>query len=221
MFWPLRIFAFFLLFSSCASSKHLSYPDHWWQPIHNAQAPDWEILPDQGQRGKTVILSKRHELGVLSNFAPTPFELDGKRYASVEGLWQASKYPDPDMPKDPRRACPEFKHTRAQVEQMASFEAKKAGDPGSACMKRLTIDWVSYKGRKMPYRAADKGEYYQLIYRAMKQKLEQNPQVRSALESTKGLELLPDHHTRADDPPAWRYFEIWQGMRDGLATGQN
>ena len=47
-----------------------------------------------------VIVSKRHELGLLSNFAATPFDYRGKRYASLEGLWQSMKYPE--SPEDPR-----------------------------------------------------------------------------------------------------------------------
>ena len=35
-------------------------------------APAWEIFPQDAKAGE-VILSKRNELGLLSNFAPTPF----------------------------------------------------------------------------------------------------------------------------------------------------
>jgi len=35
-----------------------------------------------------------NELGLLSNFAPTPFVFHGQRYASVEGFWQMMKYPE-------------------------------------------------------------------------------------------------------------------------------
>jgi hypothetical protein len=51
-----------------------------------------------------VILSKRNELGILSNFAPTPFTLHGKRYASVEGFWQMMLYPENS--NDPRAKFP-------------------------------------------------------------------------------------------------------------------
>jgi hypothetical protein len=57
------------------------YPQHWWTPVPEANKPDWEILP-QAAKPSEVILSKRNELGILSNFAPTPFTLYGKRYAS-------------------------------------------------------------------------------------------------------------------------------------------
>ncbi len=36
----------------------------------------------------------------ISNFAHTPFQLDGKRYASVESFWQGLKYPDEKRRKE-------------------------------------------------------------------------------------------------------------------------
>ncbi len=63
------------------------YPSHWWKPVSKEQAASWEVLPQEARPGE-VILSKRNELGLLSNFAATPFTLDGERYASLEGFWQ-------------------------------------------------------------------------------------------------------------------------------------
>jgi hypothetical protein len=68
------------------------YPAHWWTPINDPKKPDWEILPQEAGPGE-VILSKRNELGILSNFAPTPFVFHSKHYASLEGFWQAMLYP--------------------------------------------------------------------------------------------------------------------------------
>src|SRR5205823_2599457 len=45
---------------------------HWWDPAAREGAPDWEVLPQEARPG-AVILSKRNELGLLSNFAATPF----------------------------------------------------------------------------------------------------------------------------------------------------
>ena len=75
------------------------YPAHWWTPVIDPKKPDWEILPQEAGPGE-VVLSKRNELGLLSNFAATPFVFHGKRYASLEGFWQMMKYPE--GPKDPR-----------------------------------------------------------------------------------------------------------------------
>src|SRR5205809_7026733 len=61
-------------------SSHPEYPAHWWAPVSKAGAPSWDILPQEAGPGE-VILSNRHELGLLSNFAATPFVFHGHRYA--------------------------------------------------------------------------------------------------------------------------------------------
>src|SRR2546423_15610192 len=76
-----------------------SYPARWWTPVSNKGAPSWEVLPQEAGPGE-VILSKRNELGLLSNFAATPFKFRGKHYASLEGFWQMMKYPE--GPEDAR-----------------------------------------------------------------------------------------------------------------------
>src|ERR1044071_9899226 len=86
------------------------YPAHWWTPVLDPNKPDWEILPQEAGPGE-VILAKRNELGLLSNFAPTPFVFHHKHYASLEGFWQAMLYPE--GPNDPRAKFPglEWKYT--------------------------------------------------------------------------------------------------------------
>src|SRR5438309_10656167 len=103
-----------------------NYPAHWWTPAPRDGAPDWEILPQDAGPGE-VILSKRNELGLLSNFAATPFTFRGRRYASLEGFWQMMKYPEGN--DDPRATAPGvvWQYTREQVGQMTGFEAKRAG----------------------------------------------------------------------------------------------
>src|SRR5882762_9485151 len=92
------------------------YPAHWWTPVPEANKPAWEILPQAARPGE-VILSKRNELGILSNFAATPFTLHGKRYASVEGFWQMMLFPE--GPADPRASFAgiTWPHTRERVGQ--------------------------------------------------------------------------------------------------------
>src|SRR5258708_34443050 len=68
------------------------YPSHWWEPVSPQGAPAWEILPQAAGPGE-VILSKRNELGLLSNFAATPFTFHARRYARVAGLWPIMKKP--------------------------------------------------------------------------------------------------------------------------------
>jgi hypothetical protein len=106
------------------------YPAHWWTPVPEAHPPAWEVLPQAAKPGE-VILSKRNELGILSNFAATPFTLRGQRYASVEGFWQMMLYPE--GPGDPRAKAPgiAWPHWRQEVAQMTGFEAKDAGQAGT------------------------------------------------------------------------------------------
>jgi len=193
------------------------YPASWWTPAPEAGKPDWEILPQAAKNGE-VILSKRNELGILSNFAATPFTYRGKRYASVEGFWQMMLYPEgPDHPRAKASGII-WPHTREQVAQMTAFEAKDAGAFALQNMGKLGIDWVTFEGRRMPYRAAAKGEHYRLIVDAMRAKLEQNPEVRRILLATGDLVLRPDHIQEPDAPPEWQYFRIWMELRSELKT---
>jgi predicted NAD-dependent protein-ADP-ribosyltransferase YbiA (DUF1768 family) len=192
------------------------FPRHWWAAIDDPNKPAWEILPQEAKPGE-VILSKRNELGLLSNFAATPFMFRGKRYASLEGFWQAMKYPEGSP--DPRSQDPsiEWKFTRDEVAQMSAFEAKEAGDLASANMRKLGIDWVSFDGRRFPYRPQMPGEHYDLIVSATKAKVCQNAIVSSVLLSTGDLVLKPDHRQEANAPAAWRYYEILTAIRAELS----
>ncbi len=192
------------------------YPAHWWTPVPESSAASWEILPQAAKPGE-VILSKRNELGILSNFAATPFTLRGKHYASVEGFWQMMLYPE--GPADPRARAPGVRwlHRREEVAQMTAFEAKDAGTAAEENMRKMGIDWVSFEGKRFPYRSKTKGEHYRLIVEAMHAKLEQNPRVRQILLSTGNLILRPDHIEEPDPPAEWLYFKIWMEIRSAIS----
>ena len=191
------------------------YPAHWFEPVPKAGAPDWEILPQEARPGE-VIVSKRNELGLLSNFAATPFDFRGKRYASLEGFWQMMLYPE--GPGDPRASVPglTWAHTRDEVAQMTAFEAKAAGAAAEQNMARMAIDWVSFEGRRFPYRPERPGEHFALIAAAMREKVRQNPDVKTILLSTGDLVLKPDHHGEANAPAAWHYCDILTEIRAEL-----
>ena len=191
------------------------YPAVWWEPAPTKNKPSWEILPQEAGPGE-VILSKRNELGLLSNFAATPFVFHGKKYASLEGFWQMMKYPE--GPDDERAKFPgiAWKFTRDQVAQLTAFKAKEAGDLGSKNMATMGIDWVTFEGRRMPYRPEKPGEHYQLIVAATREKVRQNPEVQRVLLATGDLVLKPDHHQEANAPAAWRYYEILTAIRDEM-----
>lgn len=191
------------------------YPTYWWGWVNDPKKPDWEILPEEAKPGE-VILSKRNELGLLSNFAATPFVFHEKRYASLEGFWQAMLYPE--GPNDPRAKFPglEWKYTREQVTQMTAFEAKHAGDLAEENMRKMKIGWVSFEGKRFAYRPKKPGQHYRLIVAATWAKVNQNPEVKKVLLSTGDLILKPDHHQEPNAPAAWRYFEIWMRIRKEL-----
>lgn len=196
-----------------------NYPAHWWTPVPTNGAPAWEILPQAAAPGE-VILSKRHELGLLSNFAPTPFTFRGQRYASLEGFWQMMKYPE--NAADPRATLPgvHWDYTRAQVAQFTAFEAKHAGDAAELNMKQMGINWVTFEGRRMEYREPGQGEFYRLIVAATHEKVRQNPEVQKVLLVTGDLILKPDHQQEPDAPAAWRYFDILTEIRTELQRAE-
>jgi predicted NAD-dependent protein-ADP-ribosyltransferase YbiA (DUF1768 family) len=193
-----------------------AYPAQWWAPVPEAEKASWEILPQAAKPGE-VILSKRNELGILSNFAATPFNYRGVRYASVEGFWQMMLYPE--GADDPRAKAPGivWPHTRAEVAGMTAFDAKSAGDAAERNMQKMEIDWVTFEGKRMKYRSMQKAEHYRLIVEAMRAKLDQNPKVREILLATGDLILRPDHIEEPVAPPEWRYFQIWMDIRSEQA----
>ncbi len=206
--------------ATCGAGQEIKrdprYPAHWFAAIVDPKKPEWEILPQEAGPGE-VILSKRNELGLLSNFAPTPFVFHGKRYASLEGFWQMMKYPE--GPDDPRAKFPglEWKYTREQVAQMVSFDANHVGALASANMEKMKITWVSFEGKHFEYKPATPGEHYQLIVAATWEKVKQNPEVKKVLLSTGDLILKPDHHQEANAPAAWKYYEILMEIRKKLS----
>jgi predicted NAD-dependent protein-ADP-ribosyltransferase YbiA (DUF1768 family) len=214
-----RPIAIFFLTASWAVAGEIErdprYPALWWQPVSREQTASWEILP-QDAGPNEVILSKRNELGLLSNFAPTPFTFRGKRYASLEGFWQMMKYPEGD--NDPRATFPGLKwpYTREQVAQLTGFDAKKAGTLAEKNMKKMGIDWVTFEGTKMEYKPKVPGEHHKLIVEATREKVRQNPEVKKVLLATGDLVLKPDHHQEPDAPAAWRYHEILTTIRTEL-----
>ncbi|PYS75518.1 MAG: hypothetical protein DMF73_00340 [Acidobacteria bacterium] len=219
----LMIVTLTVVFAGSISGQQIArdprYPRHWWTPIVDPKKPDWEIMPQEAAEGE-VILSKRHELGLLSNFAPTPFVFHGKRYASLEGFWQMMKYPE--APDDPRAKFSglEWKYTRDQVAQMVSFEANHAGAMASDNMAKMGITWVSFEGKRFEYKPAVPGEHYKLIVAATWEKVKQNPEVKKVLLSTGDLILKPDHHQEPNAPAAWAYYEILMQIRTELQKSE-
>lgn len=98
---------------------------------------------------------------LLSNFAERSFVMDGKPYASVEAFYQGLKWPDGAQ--------------RAAVAGLAGTEAKYAA---RGAPKAETFE---YEGHT--YRLGSE-EHHQLMKCAMRESIEQNPEVRRQFVQT-------------------------------------
>ena len=74
-------------------------------------------------------------------------------------------------------------------------------------MARMGIDWVSFEGRRFPYRPEGLGEHHSLIAAAMREKVRQNPDVKNALLSTGDLVLKPGSSRGTERAGGWRYCD--------------
>lgn len=200
-----------LFISSLTFASDSGYPAHWWQTVDRSTAPGWEVLPQEAGLGE-VVLSKRNELGILSNFAPTSFVYKDIPYESVEGFWQSLKYPESELDRRATYEGIEWPYSRVEVEQMTGFLARKAGGYANANMREMGIDWVTFKGKKIKFWTVSKGVHYRLIKDALRTKAIQNSDVMTILLSTGDLVLKADHHM-GDAPPAWFYNKIWMELR--------
>ncbi len=205
-----------LLCTVNAFTASVNYPDHWWTPVTDKVVPTWEILPQAASKDKNeVIISKRNELGLLSNFSATPFTILKTDYASLEGLWQSMKLPENE--KDQRMKLSQaWVNKREDVEKLTAFEALKAGKAAEAIMKEKGITWVSFRGHKIEYKGKHADAYYEIIEAATRAKIDQNPKVKEVLLKTGTLTLRPDHHEDKDGTKAWKYYDIYMKLRAEL-----
>jgi len=206
----------FLTFTSILllSFSALAFPPDWFKEIPRSEAQSWEILPQDAKEGE-VILSKRTELGIFSNFGDTPFVLDETLFASIEGLWQSLKFPDPLQPQDSRHKISNWPLTRRQVEGLTGMEAKKAGNEANKIYRDHQLVDVSYGDHFFNYTDHKEGSefHYRLIKRAIREKLNQNSGLWQLLLKTECLRLRPDHDVKEDAPPAYHYYKILMELR--------
>ncbi len=128
----------------------------------------------------------------ISNFAHTPFELDGLPYASVEGFWQGLKFPG--------------ERARARVAALYGQAAKSAAaglEPRS----------LRYRGATVRYGTP---EHWALMRRACEAKFTQNAAARAALLATGARPLT--HVMRRDSRsiPGVVMSDIWMNVRKKL-----
>ncbi|MGZ5926772.1 MAG: NADAR family protein [Rhizomicrobium sp.] len=156
-------------------------------PRENACAEPINVTYDGAERWRPI-----------SNLAHTPFELDGRPYASVEGFWQGLKFASPD--------------DRARIASLWGAQAKAAGRDAPA------IEQFVYEGRSYD---VGRSRHWRLMARACRAKFSQNAQARAALEATGDRPLT--HHVRNDSLtiPGVIMADIWMRVRRIITTHSN
>jgi predicted NAD-dependent protein-ADP-ribosyltransferase YbiA (DUF1768 family) len=148
------------------------------------------------------VYSKAKGLGaILSNFARTPFVLDGVECASMEGFIQGLKV---EEPAKQRSIC--ARH---------GARAKRAGTKVRN-RKAWNSQTVWWQGHPVPYRSE---AHFELIRRALEAKFDQDRTARDALIATGDAELIHDTG-KPESPrtslPAARLLAMLRAIRTGL-----
>lgn len=149
---------------------------------------------DDARRTPINITSKSPgELRLISNFAHTPFTLDGLDYASIEGFWQGLKFPEEER----RRA-------------LAALVGSAAKDAGYYAPK---ADAILYRDQLL---RVGTWEHWQLMERASMAKFEQNRAALEVLLSTGERPLT--HRVKPDSRtiPGVILADIWMRCRAEL-----
>ncbi len=126
--------------------------------------PERELLTHQED---TINISYHQdnvlEGRILSNLAPTPFILDGKEYASIEGFWQGLYFPEDST-------------EREDLSHMFGRKAKVKG-----LEKPEGLEDITYQGDKIVIGSL---AHQALMRQALEAKIDQNEDVKVALLST-------------------------------------
>lgn len=135
----------------------------------------------------------------ISNFARTPFTLDGKRYESVEGFYSSLLY------RDPAR--------RAEIAQMWGLEAKKVGNGSNLRVTTYGKETIKLGSE----------EHHRLVERAIQAKFEQNPALTKAFMETHPRPIIHDvgHPDKpGTDFPREVLERILTQIREDYVTGK-
>lgn len=130
---------------------------------------------------------------IISNLATTPFELDGRRYLSIESFWQGLKFP-----------------SETERQRLAAHEGPRARSEG---LRQKYEKTISYHGQDIAVGAWD---HWQLMEKACRAKFQQNEDARSALLATGDRPLI--HVVRRDSRsiPGVIMAQIWMRLRNEL-----
>ena len=172
--------------------------------VVRAQERGGTVLHDLGPREdacreplNVAYRSSDWRIKLISNFAPTPFELDGRVYASVEGFWQGLKFPK--------------EADRRRIAELYAGTAKRAGEAA------VPAETFEYEGERIhPGTHA----HWKLMERACRAKFSQNDDARSALLATGTRPIT--HVMRRDSTtiPGAIMAEIWMRIRQRLRQAE-
>jgi predicted NAD-dependent protein-ADP-ribosyltransferase YbiA (DUF1768 family) len=135
--------------------------------VRTESRPKSRIKPEERPLNVTSMTTER--IGrLLSNFAKTPFTLDGVRYASIEAFYVCLKTDDAGL--------------RKQIRSLSGPAARAAG-------KGLKPTETTYGNQVVRLGSA---EHHDLIKRAVRAKLEQNPEIAEEFVTTYPRPIIHD-----------------------------
>lgn len=151
--------------------------------------------PEADARREPINITSRAPgaLKLISNFAATPFTLDGLDYGSIESFWQGLKFPD-----------------ESKRRELAPLSGAKAKDAGHHAPQ---ADTILYAGETV---RVGTWEHWRLMELATVAKFEQNPRACAALLATGERPLV--HEVRPDSRtiPGVVLASIWMRLRAEL-----
>ncbi len=130
---------------------------------------------------------------LISNFAESPFELDGMHYGSVEAFWQGLKFPESSR--------------RLEIAPLSGDAARRAG------FDAPNVETFDYHGQSIRVGTVD---HWRLMSLACWAKFSQHEASKQALLGTGERPLV--HKTRRDSRsiPGLIMADIWMKVRRGL-----
>lgn len=186
-----------------------------WRPAHSghvfyarevtADASVSLVLSDLGERLEAcrepinvVSASADPRARIVSNFAETPFLLDGDRYLSVESFWQGLKFP--------------LTEDRARVAAMTGPQAQSVGRGQSYPAM------IDFQGARITPGGPD---HWRLMEMACRAKFAQNADARTALLATGSRPLIHRVRRESRTIPGVVMADIWMRIRRGLRRDQD
>lgn len=140
-----------------------------FQARERSKPPDFSYLPLEQRPLNVGGSSSELSAAEMSNFAHTPFTLDGRRFGSVEALYVWLKWSG-----NPEK--------QAEAMSMHGYEAKKFGKPS-------TNTQAEYDGQQL---SLGSPEHHALLKRGIQQKLIEHPDVALRFAETYPREIIHD-----------------------------